>query len=411
MNNNKLFNAPNPTENVNGNPNHHEIQKIRSQQVQNGAMQSKSPSKDIESASYPQQQLHFDQASPMRSQAMITVPIPESPQMLQENVSITTTKSSSNSKSTSTSTSISTLKMSPMDFAQGVRREMKKQNPTNSYPEQQSFPVSLEHGHKNTLYSRSIATQTEYILCEIGIQTDMDVDNMNDMDNDSPFVIMKDKPEIITTSTGSQFLRINNVEKHREYQVNDQKEPELEVEPEMQQEHESQDAEPLNYSTSVSVGELDDDVAMNVDETENENENETDNASIQTQNENENENESENENEDETEQESVSIFVGNEDVKHQERLSQNMDIRQRELSPVIEEQETNDKDTAEEKENVDKLVVEYKFKKNDIVFVLSDTDDQDIYEAIVCGLYNIHVTFIYVLFYSKQPQNMIYDFE
>lgn len=230
------------------------------QEVQNNeAMQSKSPSEEAG----PQQKLNFNLTSPMRSAPAV---IPASPQMTQQSASTAT----STSASTSTSTSITTSKMSPMDFARGGREINLKNNRSSTYLEQHSFSVGLGCGNSNASYSRSIATQTESVPCEIGIQVNMNADNMNDLDNETPFVIMKDKPIIITTSTGSRFMRITNVNQIDQYQmipmINDQKEPE--DTPELQQDHDQdpdqeRDSEPVNHFGSVSESENDEDVVMN----------------------------------------------------------------------------------------------------------------------------------------------------
>eukprot|EP00484_Ammonia_sp_Unknown_P003222 CAMPEP_0197073452 /NCGR_PEP_ID=MMETSP1384-20130603/210610_1 /TAXON_ID=29189 /ORGANISM="Ammonia sp." /LENGTH=1048 /DNA_ID=CAMNT_0042512289 /DNA_START=106 /DNA_END=3252 /DNA_ORIENTATION=- len=62
----------------------------------------------------------------------------------------------------------------------------------------------------DVVVSRSIGTQTECIPCEIGIQTDADADNMNSVDISTPFVVMKNKPTVIVTSTGSKYVRMDS---------------------------------------------------------------------------------------------------------------------------------------------------------------------------------------------------------
>ena len=276
---------PNPTENNTAN----RVQEERERQYESIGIQSKSPSQDPDP-----QQLNFNLTSPMRSGPEPEIIVPASPQMIQQ------------STSTSTSNTLSMgSKMSPMDFAQRTSgRQIIPKNRNSSYLEQHSFSVGLG----SSSYSRSIATQTERVPCEIGIQVDMSMDNMNSM-ADIPYVVMKDTPKEITTSSGAVFRRVYPA-------VNDEKEPEADIEPEHSNHY---------GSVSESENENDDDVIMDENEIKDKSRSPSNEPQLVKEN-----------------------GVESEISLQPQAQSQRMEVvPQRELSPVIEEEpESNEKEAT-----------------------------------------------------------------
>ena len=145
--------------------------------------------------------------------------IPESPQMTDPVQSTSKQNNRSNqSKSMMKScrgVQVTMNEMNEMNSINGISDGMTRNNSNSSIsissvPSDSSLTVPIE---LSPVYSRSVGTQTERIQCSIGIQTVCPtVDNMNSFDDLSEFVVMKNKPTIIVTTSGNKYVRLHEPE-------------------------------------------------------------------------------------------------------------------------------------------------------------------------------------------------------
>jgi len=101
------------------------------------------------------------------------------------------------------------------ECCRGIQIESKEQS-IPSLPDTVSQPMPSQKAPSPkplTVYSRSIGTQTDHILCSIGIQTDDATENdLRSKHNEADSAMMANPPKVIVTASGNKYVLITDTD-------------------------------------------------------------------------------------------------------------------------------------------------------------------------------------------------------